>query len=87
MVVYDFNIRKPVVGPSETNAKLIVDPDAVLPLAKNNSHRRWANRIINVVYGTYHVLVSCPIGIAAQMPDVPRSKYWRYHAHFTAIPG
>jgi hypothetical protein len=50
MVVYDFNIRKPVVGPSETNAKLIVDPDAVLPLAKNNSHRRWAKlRIINVV--------------------------------------
>lgn len=33
MVVHDFNISWAVVGPSEADAELIIDPDAVLAFA------------------------------------------------------
>jgi hypothetical protein len=58
VVIKNFNVLSPSLGPSETDAPLVVYPDAVLPLpiAREGLEpvARWNSQVIQKVSGIDH---------------------------------
>jgi len=50
MIVYDFNVMRVAVAPAKADAPLVVDPDAVLPLAVAGKRlepvARWSTQVV-----------------------------------------
>jgi hypothetical protein len=63
VVIDDFHIYRTLIGPSETNSVLIIDADAVLPLAISSQNLqpvpRWRAQEVDGVCSIQHGELPC----------------------------